>query len=165
MGQLPWQLNCARDCFETLDVEGGTFTLGEDAYRCTKAMQAYYELGLVNWVDFGIPLLVNQEGGIGSVCSHWADASVSIEGIAQELMTSTLRAGEARPLSTVTVGALEDIGYEVNYNAADAFPDGAYAQGRRRMQEGLRAPMVADHSIDLSMVKDVDIKPLIVTPH
>ncbi|HJN89115.1 MAG TPA: flagellin [Verrucomicrobiota bacterium] len=52
-------------------------------------------------------------GGAGTEHSHWEEDDFD-----NELMTGWVNAGET-PLSKVTVGALEDAGYEVDYNAAD----------------------------------------------
>merc|ERR1712007_237386 len=52
------------------------------------------------------------------VCQHWAEKNF---GIHNELMTPTFEKDVYQPLSRVTVGALEDLGYQVNYAAADPF--------------------------------------------
>ncbi len=55
------------------------------------------------------------EGGSGTAGVHWAE---SIFG--NELMTSIM-SGVPAPLSILTVAALQDLGYQVNYSAADAY--------------------------------------------
>jgi flagellin-like hook-associated protein FlgL len=58
-------------------------------------------------------LNIEDDGGLGTAGSHWEQDDFS-----NELMTGYVSLGET-PLSKVTVGALEDLGYEVDYNAAD----------------------------------------------
>jgi hypothetical protein len=63
-------------------------------------------------VEFGV--------GAGSDGSHFRESEFG-----NELMTSQLgsgmRIGMSDPISRVTLGALEDLGYQVNYAAADPF--------------------------------------------
>jgi hypothetical protein len=54
-------------------------------------------------------------GGPGTAGSHWSEAVFG-----NELMTGYI-AGVPDPLSTVTVGALQDMGYTVDYSAADPY--------------------------------------------
>ena len=58
---------------------------------------------------------VANTGGAGTRDSHWRE---SVFG--NELMTGFLNAS-SNPLSRLTVAAMEDMGYQVNYNVADAF--------------------------------------------
>jgi hypothetical protein len=64
-------------------------------------------------------------GGAGTAGSHWSE---SVFG--SELMTGFI-SGVPDPLSTVTVGDLKDMGYTVNYSAADA-----YTLGQRLVDGG-----------------------------
>lgn len=57
---------------------------------------------------------VEQGGGQGTQCSHWSD-----DCFVDELMTGF--SSGAMPISRVTIGSLEDMGYEVDYSAADPF--------------------------------------------
>ena len=53
----------------------------------------------------------------GSYGVHWRNSVFQTE-----LMTSTSEsAGVAMPLSSITVGAMQDLGYQVNYSAADVY--------------------------------------------
>jgi subtilisin-like proprotein convertase family protein len=61
------------------------------------------------------PVPVENTGGPGTRDGHWRE---SVFG--NELLTGFL-SGVTRPLSRVSVGAFEDMGYEVDYEAADAF--------------------------------------------
>jgi hypothetical protein len=63
---------------------------------------------------FGVP--VENTGGSGTRNSHWRE---SIFG--NELMTGWVGAGSNMPLSRITIGSLADIGYSVNYAAADPY--------------------------------------------
>lgn len=61
----------------------------------------------------GVP--VENSGGTGTVDSHWRESILS-----NELMTGFVSAG-SNPLSAITIGSLQDIGYEVNFAAADPY--------------------------------------------
>ena len=55
-------------------------------------------------------------GGAGTAGSHWSESVFD-----KELMTGYAEASPPMPLSVVTIGALRDLGYDVNYAAADPF--------------------------------------------
>ncbi len=55
-------------------------------------------------------------GGSGTRGSHWSEATFD-----RELMTGYAESAPPMPISIVTVGGLADLGYGVNYGAADAF--------------------------------------------
>jgi hypothetical protein len=56
-------------------------------------------------------------GSAGSYSSHWRESVLDTE-----VMTPNIEApGVAMPLSTITVGAMQDLGYSVNYAMADAY--------------------------------------------
>lgn len=67
------------------------------------------------------PLPVETDGGVGTRCSHWDE-----EELGSELMTGW--ASGAMELSKVTVGALHDLGYQVDYAKADAYAAPLLAQ-------------------------------------
>lgn len=86
----------------------------------------------------GVP--VENIGGPGTRDSHWRESVLS-----NELMTGTISGG-GNPLSAITIGSLQDIGYQVSFTAADAYtvPGGgvstaAHAQ-RMPMIEGRMPP-------------------------
>jgi len=54
--------------------------------------------------------------GAGTANSHWREPVFG-----NELMTGWLNSGVANPLSLLTIAAQEDLGYTVNYAAADAY--------------------------------------------
>ena len=63
----------------------------------------------------GVP--VENTGGSGTAGSHWRDSVFRTE-----LMTGYAEpAGVAMPISRITVGSLQDLGYTVNYAAADPY--------------------------------------------
>jgi len=62
----------------------------------------------------GVPL--EQDGTEGTAFSHWDDATFG-----NELMTGNLDLTSTNPLSVITVGAFEDMGYDVNLNAAQPY--------------------------------------------
>lgn len=61
------------------------------------------------------PVPVANRGGPGTRCGHWRE-----DIFGNELMTGFLNPG-TNPISRLTIAALEDLGYEVNYEAADAY--------------------------------------------
>ena len=67
------------------------------------------------WGCVGIPP-VEKVGGAGTAFRHWDDQCLS-----KELMTGRLGPGLAIPFSRLTIASVEDMGYTVNYNAADNF--------------------------------------------
>lgn len=71
----------------------------------------------------GVSVPVENVGGVGTADSHWRE---SIFG--NELMTGYVSVG-VNPLSTVTIGALADLGYGVDLGAADAFGSPAARSG------------------------------------
>ncbi|MEM7453019.1 MAG: leishmanolysin-related zinc metalloendopeptidase [Planctomycetota bacterium] len=62
-----------------------------------------------------LPVPVANTGGSGTRCGHWRE---SIFGA--ELMTGFINTG-TNPLSRLTIASLEDLGYDVNYHAADPY--------------------------------------------
>lgn len=78
--------------------------------------------GLFGTRAAGVP--VEDEGGPGTQGSHWDE-----EAMGKELMTGYADQG-LLPLSRITIGSLQDLGYAVNYAAADAYsgPNGARAE-------------------------------------
>lgn len=77
---------------------------------------------------------VENVGGAGSRDSHWREATFNTE-----LMTSAFDAG-TNEFSLMTIGALEDIDYVVNSNAADTY---MVFLNALRADLGLAAPMPA----------------------
>ena len=61
--------------------------------------------------------------GEGSDGSHWAASFSVLEDGRSEVMSSSLNNDSDTRLSTLTVGAIRDLGYEVNYRAADPWND------------------------------------------
>ena len=61
----------------------------------------------------GVP--IEQDGGAGTAFAHWDD-----ETFGNELMTGFLESG-LNPLSVITIGAFDDMGYTVDYAAADPY--------------------------------------------
>ena len=63
----------------------------------------------------GAPTETSFPGQSGRQCTHWDEFCMR-----DELMTGTITQGFS-PMSRVTVGSLADIGYAVNYDAADPY--------------------------------------------
>jgi Leishmanolysin len=62
-----------------------------------------------------IPVEMGFSSGGGSNCGHWQESC-----LLTEIMTPA--ASGSLPISRLTVAALEDLGFEVDYSAAQAFP-------------------------------------------
>ena len=75
------------------------------------ALNAYHQLG-AGGAAF-VPL--ETSGGSGTAGVHWSEAAFG-----NELMTGFI-SGAPDPLSILTIGALQDLGYTVNYAAADPY--------------------------------------------
>ena len=91
--------------------------LGSDApthFTGTKAVQQYDLLFGVAADPSGVPL--EQDGGEGTAFAHWDDTIFG-----NELMTGSLDFSSTNPLSVITVGAFDDMGYGVNYEAAEFY--------------------------------------------
>jgi hypothetical protein len=80
-------------------------------YTGEHALAAYRQL-TGNLTTPSIPL--ETTGGAGTAFGHWSEARFD-----DEIMTGY--AGGDMDVSSVTIGALEDLGYAVNYAYADAF--------------------------------------------
>lgn len=73
----------------------------------------------------GVP--VENTGGSGTADSHWRESILT-----NELMTGWAGPGTNLPLSRITIGSLADIGYTVNYAAADSYTPSASALSAAR---------------------------------
>lgn len=66
-------------------------------------------------IEVPVAVPVENEHGPGTRCGHWRESVFGNEG-----MTGFVNLGP-NPISRITIGALEDMGYEVNYDAADDY--------------------------------------------
>lgn len=78
----------------------------------TQATAAYNQIFGTSFTS--VPVQGN-DMAVGSRDSHWRESI-----FATELMTPQI-GGSSNPISRITVGSLADIGYTVNFNAADAY--------------------------------------------
>lgn len=76
---------------------------------------AMREYGVLTERPIPTPVPVANTGGPGTRDGHWRESVLG-----NELLTGFL-SGAIRPLSRLSVGAFEDMGYEVDYDTADAF--------------------------------------------
>jgi len=92
------------------------------AYTGAQAVAAYDSV--FNTTATSIP--VENTGGAGTANSHWRETVFG-----NELMTGFYNSGIANPLSRITIASLADLGYTVNYAAADPYapPSGATGGG------------------------------------
>lgn len=83
---------------------------GEDSvYNGAFANAQFQALGCSNTVP------IETDGGASTAFLHWDDVCLQ-----NELMTGFLSAGD-NPISSITIGGLQDLGYEVSYATADPF--------------------------------------------
>jgi hypothetical protein len=81
------------------------------SYLGTNANNAYHLLGGTGFVP------LETTGGSGTAFVHWSEAAFD-----NELMTGFAEApGVPMPLSIVTIGGMQDLGYKVDYSAADPY--------------------------------------------
>jgi hypothetical protein len=59
---------------------------------------------------------VEDDGGVGTACAHWEESVFD-----SELMTGFIEKVGNLPLTQLTIASLADIGYTVNFNAADSY--------------------------------------------
>eukprot|EP00611_Tribonema_gayanum_P010477 TRINITY_DN20510_c0_g1_i1.p1 TRINITY_DN20510_c0_g1~~TRINITY_DN20510_c0_g1_i1.p1 ORF type:complete len:254 (-),score=58.13 TRINITY_DN20510_c0_g1_i1:428-1129(-) len=102
----------------TPDAVSATHTAGATGI-CNAAMKAA-ELGLV------AALQLETNGGGGTACSHWDEVQ-----LCNEIMTGYLSAG-TNYLSKITLGAMQDLGYQVDYTKADSFNPNTCSAGSLR---------------------------------
>mmetsp|Transcript_21103 Transcript_21103/g.29570 ORF Transcript_21103/g.29570 Transcript_21103/m.29570 type:complete len:476 (+) Transcript_21103:187-1614(+) len=76
-------------------------------YSCDHAKDEYEKLDLGDSLQLEL-----------GICSHWAESNFE-HFYKSEIMTPLFEKNKYQPLSRVTIGALEDLGYNVNYDAAD----------------------------------------------
>jgi len=71
----------------------------------------------INTVTYaGTPVPVENTGGGGTRDSHWRESVLG-----RELMTGFLNRNAGNPLSRLSVGSLQDLGYVINLAGADPF--------------------------------------------
>jgi hypothetical protein len=88
-----------------------TFGLRSGAsYTGPNANARYRELGGSGFVP------LETTGGQGTAFSHWSEARFD-----RELMTGFSETGPPMPLSVITIGGLQDLGYSVDYAQADPY--------------------------------------------
>jgi hypothetical protein len=79
-------------------------------------MNAKREYQAVFGNDAGTNVAVENEGGSGAINHHWRENVMQ-----NEIMTSQYSLGVLNPISRITVGALDDMGYLVDYSATDLY--------------------------------------------
>lgn len=84
---------------------------GKYEYTGTSGVQAYNDLG-----GTGNSVPVESNLGTGSAGGHWAEDSFD-----SELMTPVIDKGRSNALSTMSIRALEDLGYTVDVSKAETY--------------------------------------------
>jgi len=91
------------------------FGTADPRYVGSRALAEYQTLVGSGSTPTSVP--VENAGGAGSRDAHWRESVFD-----NELMTSIAeRPGVVMPISRLTVASLEDLGYRVNYGAADPY--------------------------------------------
>ena len=117
----------------TVGVGNQPYFVGYNAYR--EYLELHPEENRSRVTAKGVPL--QSFGAAGNINSHWQESD-----FANELMTPFYNPAVANPISRMTLALFDDLGYEVNYDAAEPYrlPDDLLA--------GARAE--PDHLIDLT---------------
>lgn len=96
---------------------------GLDPYFTGSAARAAWPVLGIAFAGNLVPL--EDLGGLGTRYHHWRESVLT-----DELMTGIISSpGVPMPLTAVTVGAMADLGYDVDVSAADAFIPSLQAQG------------------------------------
>ena len=108
-----------------------------------KALSAFQMAGGTPINGVGVP--VENSGSVGTRDSHWRESLLT-----NELMTGFVSAG-SNPLSAITIGSLEDLGYQVDYAAADPYtvpsPQRVYGWSSSIRLEMIERPLPAPHVV------------------
>lgn len=88
------------------------------------ARAAFYGAVATGTTFTSIPVPIENTSGCGTAYSHWRKSTFG-----PELLTGFLSAGQATPLSAMSVQSLRDIGYVVNDTGADTYTFQAFLQG------------------------------------
>ncbi|MDZ4201634.1 MAG: Ig-like domain-containing protein, partial [Gallionella sp.] len=89
------------------------FNSTQGQYTGTNALAAYRAISGLGNAAY-VPL--ETTGGAGTINAHWSEAVFNTE-----LMTGIAEPNSNMPLSRLTIAAMADLGYQVNYAAADTF--------------------------------------------
>jgi len=91
---------------------GTTDTTGDPYWPGTEAVAQYDLSG--GTATNKVP--VANTGGSGTADAHWREADMG-----RQLMTGYINSGQVNPLSSITIGAMKDMGYTVDLTKADAY--------------------------------------------
>ncbi len=113
----------SRDCIDLLTTGSPPGVVPADThFKCAMGRAMFDSIGGTTYTG-GIKVpLENCASGVPSSCgggtynSHWREATFF-----NELMTGYLNSGVANPMSRLTIAAMEDMGYMVNYAAAASY--------------------------------------------
>ena len=96
----------------------------------------------------GVP--VENSGGSGTADSHWRESILG-----NEVMTGYVNSG-SNPLSRITIGSLADLGYQVNYSAADNYtpPSSSLVAGGGTGGSGGSALRSANSNVSIALAFD-----------
>ena len=125
---------------------------GTDSQRCPYyGVKASEEFAKISTCDV-VRLENSGKSGDGTYCSHWDE-----ECMKHELMTGIINFGGGNPLSRITVGGLEDLGYtNLDYSAADTYTAADLGTGctcRRRSLTESTSPLL--RSLVKTLVDDL----------
>jgi hypothetical protein len=104
---------CIKDCIHDASTE--TYKQGT-YWGCPNAIDGFNAVGGDGYTG-GMKVPFANEGGKGTINAHWRESVFDTE-----LMTGYAESGKtSAPLSIVTVCALHDLGYGMNFDAADPY--------------------------------------------
>jgi|GEM_PF-4962397 len=96
-----------KDLIETTIDDNGTRTRRDDTY------ESFFTGEAATLYNEGINPIVETDGGVGTELAHWDEETYSTE-----LMSGYVN--DENNLSMMTLGSLEDLGYEINYDGLNA---------------------------------------------
>jgi hypothetical protein len=100
--------------------------------------------GEMQGLNMPLPIPLTTGEGEGSDLAHWKE-----EIFGNELMTHEAEApGVPMPLSKMTIASLQDIGWNVNYGAAEPYPD-AFTVASLGQGNGLTEPIAVNDTSSL----------------
>ena len=110
----------AAGAFGCLKLPATAGTFPDTYYSCARALAEFDTIGGTSYTGLHKVPLENCAGitgcGTGTFNAHWRESTFF-----NELMTGYLNSGTSNPLSVLTIAAMGDMGYSVNYGAASPY--------------------------------------------
>jgi PKD repeat protein len=102
----------------------------------TNALREYHALGGAGNIT------IENTGGVGTCDGHWKETIFGTE-----LMTGYLNGGVANPLSKITLGSMQDLGYSIDLTKADSYQIVSTIQPQVRVSNPMIVTRPVDHLV------------------